>query len=319
MSDLKVFYASDIHGSEICFKKFINAGKYYGADVIIIGGDIVGKMVVPIIQLSEGSFTADVLGNQQVVSSTDKEGLEKVEWIIKNNGFYPYHVSEDEFYKIKSDKSKINEVFKEAVIESLEGWIKIADERLKNSDIKCFILPGNDDPFFIDEILSKSNVIINPDCKVIEIDNNHEMLSIGFGNMTPWNCPRDIKEEELAAKMERTISKVKNMENCIFNIHCPPHKTILDKAPELDKNLKTVTILGSTIEINVGSTAVRELIEKYQPLLSLHGHIHESRGDCKIGRTLCINAGSDYSQVILKGALIILGKKKIKSYALTSG
>jgi len=56
----------------------------------------------------------------------------------------------------------------------------------------------------------------------------------------------------------------------------------------------------------VGSTAVRELIEEYQPPLSLHGHIHESRGKTRIGETIAINPGSVYSEGSLQGAVIDL-------------
>ncbi len=319
MADLGIFFTSDIHGSEICFKKFINAGKYYGVDAIILGGDIVGKMVVPIVERNDGTYLAEFLGEKKVVRANDQEGLEKLRWAIKNNGFYPYYIDEQEFKLIMADERKKAAVFEQAITESLEGWIKIAEERLKGSGIRCFITPGNDDPFFIDEILSKSSTIVNPEEQCINLDSEHEMISSGFANITPWRCPRDISEEELAAKLEKLCARVKNMERCIFNFHCPPHDTILDTAPMLDENLKAVTVGGAIMESNVGSTAVLNTIKKYQPLISLHGHIHESRGDCKIGRTVCINPGSEYSQGVLRGVVVFLGKNKIKNFVLTSG
>jgi len=160
---------------------------------------------------------------------------------------------------------------------------------------------------------------MNPEGQVIELDKHHEMLSSGFGNITPWRCPRDITEEELASKLEKLCATVKNMGNCIFNLHCPPHNTILDVAPKLDETLKAVTVGGAIMESNVGSTAILDAIKKYQPLMSLHGHIHESRGDCKIGKTVCINPGSEYTQGVLRGVLVVLGKNKIRNYVLTSG
>lgn len=319
MADFRFFFASDIHGSEICFKKFINAGKYYGVDAIILGGDIVGKMVVPIVARRDGTYIAEFLGEKKVVKAHDAEGLEKLRWAIKNNGFYPYDLDEEEFDRIKNDDQRKAAIFEEAIIESLEGWVRIAEERLKGTGIQCFITPGNDDPLFIDEILSRSAVIVNPEEECIRLDSGHEMISLGYANMTPWHCPRDLPEEELAVKLERLCGMVKNMSTCIFNLHCPPYNTILDTAPLLDETLKAVTVGGAIMEANVGSTAVREAIEKYQPLISLHGHIHESRGDCKIGRTVCINPGSEYSQGILRGVLVHLRGNKIKNYVLTSG
>jgi len=319
MADFGIFFTSDIHGSEICFKKFINAGKYYGVDAIILGGDIIGKIVVPIVKRSDGSYIAEFLGEKKAIASNDKYGMEKLRWAIKNNGFYPYSIVEEEFNLIKINEQKKAEIFANTISESLESWVKIAEERLKGTNIKCYITPGNDDPFFIDDILSKSSIIINPEGQCIELDRDHEMISSGFGNITPWHCPRDIPEDALAVKLDSMGVRVKNMSNCVFNLHCPPHATILDVAPQLDETLKVVTVGGVVMETNVGSTAVLDAITKYQPLISLHGHIHESRGDCKIGRTVCINPGSEYSQGILHGVIAILSKNKIKNFTLTSG
>ncbi|MEM2517675.1 MAG: phosphoesterase, partial [Candidatus Bathyarchaeia archaeon] len=103
--------------------------------------------------------------------------------------------------------------------------------------------------------------------------------------------------------------------NSIFNLHCPPINTLLDIAPKLDKDLKVS--LRETIA--AGSAAVRKAIEKYQPLLGLHGHIHESRGIEKIGRTLCINPGSEYTEGILRAIVVDLGKDNIKNNFFISG
>jgi uncharacterized protein len=65
---------------------------------------------------------------------------------------------------------------------------------------------------------------------------------------------------------------------------------------------------------------VREVIEEARPLLSLHGHIHESRGAVRLGKTLSINPGSSYEQGMLQGAVVDLdGRGKIKHYRLTTG
>jgi Icc-related predicted phosphoesterase len=112
-------------------------------------------------------------------------------------------------------------------------------------------------------------------------------------------------------------SLVKNMNNCIFNLHAPPWGSGLDEAPILDENLKPIQ--AGMARAPVGSKAVLEAIKKYQPLLALHGHIHESRGSQKIGRTLCLNPGSDYADGRLTGYLIEVDSKGIRSYQPTSG
>jgi Icc-related predicted phosphoesterase len=207
------------------------------------------------------------------------------------------------------------------MFESIERWVRMTEERLKGTGVKCYISAGNDDTYNIDPILDSSDVMIHPDEKLVMIDDMHEMISTGKSNMTPWKCPRDVPEEELAKHIDDLASQVNNLEKCIFNIHVPPYGTGIDSAPELDENLKPkLAPGGGTISIPVGSKAVRAAIEKYQPLLGLHGHIHESKGTFKIGRTLCINPGSEYTEGILRGFLCDLDEKKgVKDFLFTSG
>jgi uncharacterized protein len=68
--------------------------------------------------------------------------------------------------------------------------------------------------------------------------------------------------------------------------------------------------VGEPKMIPVGSTAVRDAILKYQPMLALHGHIHESSGIRKLGTTTLVNPGSEYAEGILRGALIDLDPEK---------
>jgi hypothetical protein len=191
---------------------------------------------------------------------------------------------------------------------------------LRGTDVKCYVSPGNDDRFDIDPVLKESSVVIYPEDEVVWIDENHEMITTAWTNPTPWNSPRETTEQDLAERIAKMTSKVQKMETCIFNLHCPPYDTPLDTAPELDETLKPKVKGGGGISmVHVGSISVKQAIEKHQPLLGIHGHIHESRGFVKIGRTLCINPGSEYGEGILRGALINLDEKKIKSYLLTQG
>jgi Icc-related predicted phosphoesterase len=77
--------------------------------------------------------------------------------------------------------------------------------------------------------------------------------------------------------------------------------------------------MGGEVTGPVGSTAVRAAIEEHQPLLSLHGHIHESGGAVRIGRTLAINAGSEYGEGVLRGVLVTVGGGKVLRYQATTG
>jgi len=99
---------------------------------------------------------------------------------------------------------------------------------------------------------------------------------MGWTNPTPWNTFREAPEDVLTSKIDAVVSQIPDMSRAIFNFHAPPYGTGLDEAPALDKTLRPTH--GGAVMKPVGSTAVRDAILKYQPPLSVHGHIHESRG-----------------------------------------
>jgi len=317
MALTRIFFTTDIHGSDVCFKKFINAGKFYNANVIILGGDITGKMIVPIVKQSDGLYRSKFLGTEKTMKTEDE--LAAYMKTVSTSGYYPHTAEQAEVDELKNDKKKLDTLFLQLMIKRLQEWIQIAEERLEGTGIKCFINPGNDDAHIIDEHLKGTETIFNPEGKVVYVDQHHEMLSTGYANITPWHCPRDVSEEDLEERIETIASQVKDMKNCIFCLHCPPFDTPLDLGPELDQDLRPKLGMGGLKQVPVGSKAVRHALEKYQPLLGLHGHIHESRAAVKIGRTLCLNPGSEYGEGILKGALIELTEKGVKNYQFTSG
>lgn len=312
---MRIFFATDIHGSEICFRKFVNAGKFYEADVVACGGDITGKMLVPIVKQADGTFQATYY-DEKVIAKNDEE-VQRLIQTVRNIGFYYVMTDIEEFPSF--DQQKVNQIFEREMRSTLQQWVHLAEERLRPTGIKCFMMPGNDDTFAIDEILESSDYVQNADGKVLKLE-HLEMLTLGYSNITPWNCIRDIPEEEFTLKIEELASQVEDMDRCIFNIHCPPYDSELDAAPQLDQNFKPKLQGGELKMIPVGSTAVRSMIEKYQPFLGLHGHIHESKGMTKIGKTLVINPGSEYQQNILRGVVIDIKKKSRKiKWSLTAG
>lgn len=314
----RIFYTSDIHGSERVFLKLVNSVKIYKPEVVIVGGDLSGKRLVPIVR-KNGVYETDFLGEHIVLNN--ENDLEKIMDKIRAVGYYPYVGDEEEIKELSEDPSKLDKIFEEVIVETLKRWIDIAEDRLKKiKNLKFYIMPGNDDPYVIDEVLDSSEFVINPDKKVMMIDKYHEMLSLGVSNMTPWKCARDVEEDDIRKWIDELASKVNNMSNAIFNIHVPPYGTHIDLAPKLDENLKPILTPGRGYEMDhVGSIAVREAIEKYQPMLGLHGHVHEARGVDKIGRTICINPGSEYTEGVLRGALIVVDKGKVKDYLLVQG
>jgi len=311
----KVFFTTDIHGSEICFKKFVAAGKFYEADVVVMGGDCTGKMLVPVIHSSNGRYTSRYLDRDWRFS--DEEELVVFERKVKNAGYYPVRLERDQFEELQSDEEKVDQLFLDTMLSTLEGWLQYAEDKLRGTGVRCIITPGNDDHQAIDDLLKQSETVVAAEGEVVWLDDHHELLSVGWTNPTPWNTPRECSEPELRSMIDRLADQVKDMERAVFNLHAPPHGSGLDEAPELDESLAPKR--GGTIWASVGSTAVRDAIEEHQPLMGLHGHIHEQRGACHIGRTLCVNPGSNYGEGALNGVLFELGKKKIKSYLLTMG
>jgi len=316
----RVFYATDVHGSELAFRKFVSAGPFYKAGIVILGGDITGKMMTPIVKKNEHAY--DAYYYQKKVELHNEKELEKFEKEVKNTGYYPYHCSQDELATITTDREKAGAIIFQLMKERLEGWIKLIEEKLRGTGVKVYITGGNDDPYEVEAILRSSDFIIDPEGEVIKIDENKEMISSGFSNPTPWKTPREVSEERLREEIEKMTSKVQDMKNCIFNIHVPPKDSQLDTCPQLDDSVyppRPVLQEGRPVEFGAGSSSVRLAIEKLQPLLGLHGHIHESRGAIKIGRTVCINPGSEYGEGILRGALLNIDERGVKSHLLTQG
>jgi Icc-related predicted phosphoesterase len=311
----KLFFATDIHGSDICWSKFLNAGKFYEADVLILGGDMTGKAVVPIIHQGGDNYKVTLL-EQEFAISNDEEMKEMIKR-IRSRGYYPYITNPEELQYLTDRPDEVNKIFVDQVLRVVQQWMDLADKKLEGTGLQVYCSPGNDDMDEVDAIIRSSRHVLLVEGLITALDPNHEMISSGWSNRTPWDTHREEDEDQLAVRYEAMTCNLRDPRNAVFNIHVPPHKSGLDEAPELDKNLRPV-LAGQALK-PVGSTALRKAIEKYQPLLSLHGHIHEGRGATRIGRTLCINPGSMYEQGTLLGAIVKLGKSKVENYVLTTG
>ena len=313
--DFTIFFSSDVHGSEKCWMKFVNAAKFYGVQALIMGGDITGKAIVPIVCEGQGSYTLEFLGKTSHMTQVD---LPEAEKRIRFNGFYPYICDPDEVKRLELEPEHLDRVFKELMSEQLTHWLAIAQERLEPQGVPCFVMPGNDDDFFIDDALNSNPFVINPDMRIVSIG-PYQLLSCSWTPTTPWRSPRECSEEELLAKLRPLAAQLRLDLPVIFNLHSPPYRTGIDEAPELREDFSVVTVSGQPKMIPVGSIAVRRLIAEVQPLLALHGHIHESRGVAKIGRTVCVNPGSSYAEGVLDGCLVTLRGDKVRQTQIVRG
>jgi uncharacterized protein len=311
---MRVFFATDIHGSETCFRKFLHCHDYYDADVLILGGDMTGKALVPVVETAPGKYWT-VLQEQRHDFSGDEE-LARYDRVIRERGLYPLRTTEDELEEFRKDPSTLDRLFDEAMLGTVEHWVALADERLAGTKVRAFVCPGNDDESNIDEILQGSERLELAEGRVIDLD-GYQLLSTGWSNVTPWETHREEDEPDLEKRLMAMVeAATAPPERLLFNFHCPPANTALDEAPKISAEF----VVSGQETAHVGSTAVRTVIERAGPLLSLHGHIHESRGAVRLGDTLSINPGSSYEQGVLQGAVVELGGKgKVKKYKLTTG
>jgi len=309
----RVFFATDLHGSEMCWRKFLNAAKFYDADVLICGGDMTGKAMIPIVE-ENGHYTVTIASERQVVGG---DQVAEIESQIRRKGYYPLHVTPERLQELDQDADVRKTTFQQIMLDGVRRWMNMAEEKLRGSGVRIFVCPGNDDEMEVDDVVRESEMVELGEGRMVEID-GFTMISTGWSNHTPWNTHREETEEQLSERIESMAKQIADPSRAIFNLHCPPYKSGLDEAPAIDADLKLLH--GGRALRPVGSTAVRGAIEKHQPLLSLHGHIHESKGAIKIGKTLSINPGSSYEEGMLMGAIIQLDPKKgIKSYQLVNG
>jgi Icc-related predicted phosphoesterase len=313
----RLFYASDIHGSEQLWRKFLNAASFYEAPVLVMGGDMSGKLMVPIVETAPGRWEARLFGRDQKVKG--EEAVAELERRARFNGFYPYRCGPEELRRLQEEPAYRDEVFRRAMTGVVRGWMDLAHEKLARSGVRVYVMPGNDDPWEFDEVFENApDPVENVEGRVVRLD-GLQMLSSGWANPTPWDSPRERPEDELLETFEKLGEDLEPDVPAIFNLHIPPYDSTLDMAPELTEDLRVVSRGGEVSMMPVGSRAVRDFIERHRPILSLHGHIHESRGAVRIGETVAINPGSTYGEGVLDGAIVDIDEGTVRSYQLVSG
>lgn len=311
----RLCFVSDVHGSERCFKKFLNAGSFYDVQHLILGGDITGKTLVPI-ERTNGGWRAE-FSDHEYVDLTERE-KEELAQRIRDNGQYPVVGSRDELLYL-FDEGRREQTFREVLVAGMKHWMELADERLAGSGIRCFIAPGNDDLWEIDDVLLASETVELAEGRCIRLDERHEMITTGFSNITPWHTAREEDEPNLARRINAMFAEVDDPQNLVAVLHCPPRNTELDQAPVIDSEFRVQASGGDVRMGPVGSTAVSDFIREHQPLLGLHGHVHESKGAQRLGRTLCLNPGSEYMAGILSCAIVTLYEDREPDFQFTSG
>lgn len=314
---VRLFFAADVHGSESVWRKWLSVPEFYKADIIIMAGDLTGKAVIPIVKEKDGSFWSKAFG--KTMTAKTEEEVDKIKEEIMYGGGYPYICLPEEIEPMKKSQQIVDEVFKRVMVDNIERWMKMVAGKVPK-ETKVIVMPGNDDIFAIDSVIKKSDRVIYPLGKSIPLCFDYEMISLDYTNPTPWDSPRECSEDELQEKLD-SLTRLANVDwsKVICNFHCPPYSTNLDLAPRLDRNLRPILKLGSPEMISVGSKSILEFLKKYQPFLSLHGHIHESAGTQQIGRTFAVNPGSEYGEGILRGMILEIAGDGLKKWWAVSG
>ena len=318
MAKVRIVFASDFHGSETVWRKFLNSANIFKANWLVMGGDLTGKVLTPIVLQPDGSYKSDFLSETHTIQG-DKKSVEDFKKKVREQCYIPYVCDQKQFEELKNaSQDEIEKIFADLECKTLQDWLDIIPQKL-GKDVKLLIHPGNDDKFELDEVIKACPYVTYAEESVVDLDGEHEAACCGWSNPTPWNSPRECSEEDLMVKLEKLASQVKRVDRSLFCLHCPPFESQIDQAPLLNKDLKPVMEAGRPVIIPVGSKSVRMIIEKYQPLLGMHGHIHECRGWMKIGRTQCMNPGSEYTEGLLSAYLIEIDGEKIKKLQRVEG
>lgn len=311
----RILFATDLHGSSKCFRKFVNAPPIYRADILVLGGDLAGKAIQTIVRESGGRWRCRFIGvDYSVEEGSDLLALER---LIEDHGYYPHRVDPGELEALDSDEFEA--LFARLMEARLTAWLALADERLRPTGVPLFLMLGNDDPMSLRPLLDAAPWGTHAEGRVVMLDDGHEMISWGYSNITPWHSHREQTEEQLAHVLHQLGGSLQDPARAVVNVHVPPFGTQLDDAPVLDSDLRVVQVMGQVKFAPVGSTAVRDFLFATQPLLGLHGHIHESAGIRRLGRTIAINPGSDYATGSLHGALVTLEDDRVAAHQLVRG
>jgi Icc-related predicted phosphoesterase len=277
---------------------------------------LTGKAIVPIERNGSGHFSTTFLG--EVRSGSTQRQLDQLLEAVRYNGMYPWMATHDEIEAHASDLDAQSELFDQVIVEELRRWIELADERMSEYGIDVYVMPGNDDPWSCDAVIEEASHVVACDERVVRVG-AHEMISCAYANPTPWDSPRELDESALYDHIKQLAEQVEEPATAIFNLHVPPYDSGLDTAREINPDLTVVYKSGAPHEIPVGSTAVRQIIEEYQPVLALHGHIHECRGEARIGRTLAINSGSEYNSGRIHGVTVALAGDRVLKHQFVIG
>lgn len=318
----RIFYACDIHGSEPTYRKFLNAAKFYEVDALVFGGDLMGKLLIPIVREADGTYRASLQGQNHHIRGDEE--MERFKRTLQTLGFYWQEMDPDEYRTYEGQQDRIDTLFDVLAKERLADWVALAEERLEGTGVRAYLCGGNDDT---DEVLTAldeapQDRVVNAENRVVPIDDEHVLVTVGYSTPTPWQTPRERTEPEIAEVIEKVVAEVPDPSRAVFNFHCPPLDSSLDTCLKLDASVWPPTPVienRQPVYYGAGSQAVTDALRRYQPTVGLHGHIHESRGMNRYGRTPAFNPGSEYGEGVLRGLIVAIRGGEVVGQQFTSG
>lgn len=318
----RLFYASDIHGSEPTYRKFLTAARFYEVDALVFGGDLMGKLLIPIVRDAGQSWRARLQGTNHHLTS--KEEFGQFTDKLATLGFYSFECDPEEYLWYEGNQDRIDQKFDALAKERLATWVELAEERLAGTHVRVYLCGGNDDTDNVLAALDEraEDRVVSCENRVVELDDEHVMVTVGYSTPTPWLTPRERTDEELADIIAEALASVKDASRAVFNFHCPPLNSGLDTCLKLDASVwppAPVIEKGQPVHYGAGSQAVADALKQHQPVVGLHGHIHEARGAARYGRTEALNPGSEYGEGILRGVIVAIKAGEVVGHQFTSG
>ena len=305
---MRILFISDIHSSLSIWEKALDYCANHNVELLILSGDHDGKLFIPIVSTSEGCYAKL---HEQSYSFNDINEVKQFRYDKSLYGIYSKEMEITEVEKLRNDSAYLENVFHDVILEHMTMLMNLLTSKILPPNLKIIVSLGNDDPYYLDDLINKYQT----DQILIGINNcfyidEYCVVNFEYTQPTPWETPRELSENIIEKKID-TLLMLNRSEYYLFNFHCPPYNTLIDCAPKIDKNFKPVIRGGELVNSHVGSKAIRRIIEKYQPICSLHGHVHESPGKFNINKTICFNPGSEYERGILRGYIIEIDKHTV--------
>ena len=161
-----LYYASDVHGWDQCWRKFLGAGRFYQVNALLMGGDLTGKAVVP----DPARRRWLVLHR---VPRRDPQRQRRGGPVRAHGGDPPQRhvpVGRDrrrDRTPARADPAARAELLERVMLDELRRWVVLADERMPPLGIEVFAMAGNDDPWSCDSVLESAEHLVSCDLRVV--------------------------------------------------------------------------------------------------------------------------------------------------------